>query len=58
LISKDTPLELTTNYKSKPMVIADCSNSYKFVKKLEKQCAILEIPFYWVKENGAIQITL
>jgi competence protein ComEC len=58
LISKDTPLELTTNYKSKPMVIADCSNSYKFVKQLKKQCALLEIPFYWVKENGAIQITL
>lgn len=58
LISKDTPLELTTNYKSKPLVIADCSNSYKFVKQLKKQCALLEIPFYWVKENGAIQITL
>jgi competence protein ComEC len=58
LISKDMPLELTTNYKSKPMVIADCSNSYKFVKQLKKQCALLEIPFYWVKENGAIQITL
>ena len=58
LVSDDTPLELTTNYKSKPLVIADCSNSYKFVKQLKKQCAILEIPFYWVKENGAIQITL
>jgi competence protein ComEC len=58
LISKDAPLELTTNYKSKPMVIADCSNSYKFVKQLKKQCALLEVPFYWVKENGAIQITL
>ena len=58
LVSNNTPLELTTNYKSKPLVIADCSNSYKFVKQLKKQCALLEIPFYWVKENGAIQITL
>ncbi len=58
LISNDTPLELTTNYKSKPLIIADCSNSYKFVKQLKKQCALLKLPFYWVKENGAIQITL
>lgn len=58
LISDNAPLELTTNYKTKPLVIADCSNSYKFVKQLKKQCAMLEIPFYWVKENGAIQITL
>lgn len=58
LVSNNTPLELTTNYKCKPLVIADCSNSYKFVKQLKKQCALLEIPFYWVKENGAIQITL
>jgi competence protein ComEC len=58
LVSHDAPFELTTNYKTKPLVIADCSNSYKFVKQLKKQCALLEIPFYWVKENGAIQITL
>ncbi len=58
LVSNDSPLELTTNYKSKPLVIADCSNSYKFVKHLKKQCALLQVPFYWVKENGAIQITL
>ena len=58
LISNNTPLEFTTNYKTKPLVIADCSNSYKFVKQLKKQCALLEIPFYWVKEDGAIQITL
>jgi competence protein ComEC len=58
LISNNRSLELTTNYKTKPLIIADCSNSYKFVKQLKKQCAMLEIPFYWVKEDGAIQITL
>ena len=58
VVSHNTPLILTTNYKTKPLVIADCSNSYKFVKQLKKQCAMLEIPFYWIKENGALQIAL
>ncbi len=58
IVSNNNVLELTTNYKTKPLIIADCSNSYKFVKQLKKQCALLEIPFYWVKENGAVQIKL
>jgi hypothetical protein len=58
LVSNDIPIELTTNYKTKPFVIADCSNSYKFVKKLKKQCAQLDIPFYSVKEDGALQVNL
>lgn len=58
IVSNNNALELTTNYKTKPLIIADCSNSYKFVKQLKKQCALLEIPFYWVKENGAIKIIL
>jgi len=58
LVSNDISVELTTNYKTKPVIIADCSNSYKFVKKLKKQCAQLEIPFYAVKENGAFYINL
>ncbi len=58
LVSNDITLELTTNYKTKPVIIADCSNSYKFVKKLKKQCAQLEIPFYSVKESGAFQVNL
>jgi len=58
LVSNDVPIELTTNYKSKPVIIADCSNSYKFVKKLKKQCAQLDLPFYSVKENGAFRVNL
>jgi competence protein ComEC len=58
LVSNDITLELTTNYKTKPVIIADCSNSYKFVKKLKKQCALLDIPFYSVKENGAFKVNL
>ncbi|HRF99941.1 MAG TPA: ComEC/Rec2 family competence protein [Bacteroidia bacterium] len=58
LVSHDKPIELVTNHKTKPIVIADCSNSYKFVKKLKKQCAQFDIPFYSVKENGAFKVNL
>lgn len=58
LVSNNTPLQLTTNYKSKALIIADCSNSYNFTKKLKKQCQALDIPFYSVKESGAFQIQL
>jgi len=58
LVSNDRSIKLTTNYKTKPVIIADCSNSYKFVKKLKKQCALLDIPFYSVKENGAFHVNL
>ena len=58
VVSHNAPLQLTTNYKSKVLIIADCSNSYTFVKKLKKQCVALNIPFYSVKESGAFQIQL
>ncbi len=58
LVSNDNPIELTTNYKTKPVIIVDCSNSYKFVKKLKKQCAQFDIPFYSVKESGAFQVNI
>ncbi|MES2512575.1 MAG: ComEC/Rec2 family competence protein [Bacteroidota bacterium] len=58
VVSNDTPLELITNYKTRPVIIADCSNSYKFVKKLKRQCALASVSFYWAKETGAVQIKL
>jgi len=58
IVSNDMPLKLTTNYKTKPVVVADCSNSFKFVRKLKKQCALLDVPFYSVKEKGAFHINL
>lgn len=42
----------------KPLVIADCSNSYTFVKKLKKQCAGSGISFYSLKEKGALVVPL
>jgi hypothetical protein len=58
LVSNDTDLSITTNGKTKPLVIADCSNSYNFVKKLKKQCKILDLPFYWIRERGALHINI
>ena len=58
IVSNDAAIELTTNYKTKPLIIADCSNSYKFVKKLKKQCALFDCPLYLVKESGALKINL
>ena len=46
------------NAKNKPMIIADCSNSYTFVKKLKKQCEENHLAFYSVKENGAFLLDL
>lgn len=57
IVSHNSPVSLLFGKQIKPLVIADCSNSYTFVKKLKKQCAELDIPFYWIKERGALKIT-
>ena len=56
IVSNNSPVSLTFGKQIKPLVIADCSNSYTFVKKLKKQCAEREIPFYSIKERGALKI--
>ena len=58
IVSNDAPLELGDLSKIKPLIIADCSNSYTFVKELKQQCALSDIPFYSIKERGALQIKL
>lgn len=58
LVSNNSPLNPTDLFKNKPLVIADCSNSYTFVRQLKKQCALADIPFYSVKEQGALRISL
>lgn len=57
IVSNNTDIDLEPLKQIKPLVIADCSNSYTFVKKLKKHCAELGIPFYSVKENGALRIS-
>lgn len=45
-------------FKNKPLVIADCSNSSKFVNQLKKHCKELGFDFYSVKHQGAFYSTL
>ncbi len=56
IVSHNSAPNLDSLPQIKPLVIADCSNSYTFVKKLKKQCAALGISFYSVKEKGALVI--
>lgn len=56
IVSYNNAPDLDSLPQIKPLVIADCSNSYTFVKKLKKQCAGLGISFYSVKEKGALVI--
>ena len=58
IVSHDALPDPQTLRQIKPLVIADCSNSYTFVKKLKKQCAGSGISFYSVKEKGALIIPL
>lgn len=45
-------------FKNKPLVVADCSNSSKFVNQLKKHCKELGFNFYSVKHQGAFYSTL
>ncbi len=56
IVSNNSPLVLKSGNQIKPLVIADCSNNYTFVKKLKKQCSELEIPFYSIKDKGPFKI--
>lgn len=59
VIGNDTPLEMPLNtVKNGTTIIADCSNSYKFVRQLKKQCEQNHIRFYSVRESGALTINL
>lgn len=58
LICNDSELPIINIGKIRPVIIADCSNTYNFVKKLKKQCKTLGLPFYWIKEKGAIQLKM
>jgi competence protein ComEC len=58
ILSKNTSIELVRLSKIKPLIIADCSNSYTFVKEMKQQCALSGIPFYSIKEQGSLQIKL
>lgn len=58
IVSNNSDINPYELIKNKPLIIADCSNSYNFVKKLKKLCSLADIPFYSVAENGALRISL
>jgi hypothetical protein len=56
IVSNNTPLTFNNSTKAKPIIIADCSNNYNFVKELKKQCINEGVDFYSIKEKGAFTI--
>lgn len=58
IVSHNAKLKVKELAEKKTIVIADCSNSTTFVKKLKQQCAQWNVPFYSVKDEGALRLTL
>lgn len=58
IVSDNKEIRLNSLHKTKPIVIADCSNNYNFVKQLKKLCAKEGLVFYSVKDKGAFIIKL
>jgi hypothetical protein len=57
-VSDNKEIQLNSLHKTKPIIIADCSNNYTFVKELKKRCAKEGLVFYSVKDKGAFTIKL
>lgn len=58
IVSYDTPVDKEVLNKNTALVIADCSNSTNFVKKLKQRCALADVAFYSVKQQGALRVSL
>lgn len=58
IVSNNKEIQLNSLYKTKPIIIADCSNNNTFVKELKKRCAKEGLVFYSVKDKGAFTIKL
>lgn len=58
LISNNSYVNLSSFDFSKTLIIADCSNNYKTIKKIKKQCAKNHLQFYDVKEKGALVLNI
>ncbi len=58
VVSDNKEIQLDGLHKTKPIIIADCSNNYNFVKELKKRCAKEGLEFYSVKDKGAFTIKL
>lgn len=58
IVSDNTALKIDSNFKWKPVIIADCSNNYNFVKELKKRCVKEGLIFYSIKDKGSVTIKL
>ena len=58
IVSDNKEIQWNRLRKTKPIIIADCSNNYTFVKQLKKRCAKEGLVFYSVKDKGAFTIKL
>lgn len=58
IVSDNKKIQLNNLHKTKPIIIADCSNNHTFVKELKKRCAKEGLVFYSVKDKGAFTIKL
>lgn len=58
IVSHNTKFKVNDLLDKNTVVIADCSNSTNFVKKLKQQCAQWKVPFYSVRDEGALRLSL
>jgi competence protein ComEC len=58
IVSDNQEIQLNSLHKTKPIIIADCSNNNTFVKELKKRCAKEGLVFYSIKDKGAFSINL
>ena len=58
LVSHNSFVNLNNLKMSKPLIIGDCSNTNKTLQRLKKECAKHHLPFYNIKEQGALILSV
>ncbi len=58
IVSQNATINVGGYFKYKPLIIADCTNSNKFTQQLKDKCSASNIPFYSVRESGALMVNL
>jgi competence protein ComEC len=58
LVSHNSFVNLNNLKMSKPLIIGDCSNTNKTLQRLKKECAKYHLPFYNIKEQGALILSV
>jgi hypothetical protein len=58
LVSHNSFVNLNDFKISKPLIIGDCSNTNKTLQRIKKECAKHHLPFYNIKEQGALILSV